>query len=223
MSSSLSSLADNLSEGLHSDRSTDCKCCLDYIITQHDQLSFRCFECKKNYEKNFDKELIKRFANIYEFCNEDINKFILLLRKGIYRYEYMDSWERLDEKLLPDKEVFYSSLNMEAITDVDHRHAKRVFKSLNNKNLGDYHDLYDQSDTLLLADVFENFKNKCIEIYELDPAHFLSAPGLAWQACLKKTEVKLELLTDVDMLLKVEKGIRGGICHALHRYSKANK
>ena len=82
--------------------------------------------------------------------------------------------------------------------------------------------MYFQSDTLLLADVFENFRNKCIEIYELDPAHFLSAPGLAWQACLKKTGVKLELLTDIDMLLMVEKGIRGGICYAIHRYAKAN-
>ena len=84
---------------------------------------------------------------------------------------------------------------MEDITDVDDRHAKRVFKNLNNKNLGDCHDLYVQSDTLLLADVFENFRNKCIETYELDPVHFVSAPGLAWQACLKKAEVKLELLT----------------------------
>ena len=79
-----------------------------------------------------------------------------------------------------------------------------------------------QSDILLLADVFENFRNTCIKVYELDPAHFLSPPGLAWQACLKKTEVKLELLTDVDMLLMVEKGIRGGICHAIYRYAKAN-
>ena len=97
-----------------------------------------------------------------------------------------------------------------------------MFKELKLKNLSDYHDLYVQSDTLLLADVFENFRNKCIEIYELDPAHFLSAPGLAWQACLKKTKVKLELLTDIDMLLMVEKGIRGGICQAIHRYAKAN-
>ena len=82
--------------------------------------------------------------------------------------------------------------------------------------------MYVQSYTLLLADVFENFRNKCIEIYELDPAHFLSAPGLAWQACLKKTGVKLELLTDIDMLLMVEKDIRGGICHAIHRYAKVN-
>ena len=150
MSSSLSSLVDNLSEGLHSDKCTDCKSCLDYMITKDDQLIFRCFECKKNYKKDVNKELIKRFANIYEFCNEDINKFILLLRKGVYPYEYMDSWERFDETSLPDKEAFYSSLNMEDITDVDHRHAKRVFKNLNNKNLGDYHDLYVQSDNYFL-------------------------------------------------------------------------
>ena len=112
---------------------------------------------------------------------------------------------------------------MENITDADYRDAKRIFKNLdNNKNLGDYHDLHVQCATLLFADVFEDFRNKCIEIYELDPAHFLSAPGLTWQACLKKTEVKLELLTENDMLLMVEKGIRGGICHAIHRYAKAN-
>ena len=97
-----------------------------------------------------------------------------------------------------------------------------MFEEFNLKRLGDYHDLYVQSDTLLLADVFENFRNKCIEIYELDPAHFLSAPGLAWQACLKKTKVELELLTDIDMLLMIEKGSRGGICQAIHRYAKAN-
>ena len=213
-SCSLSNLVDNLSEGLHSDKCTDCKSCLDYMIIKDDQLIFRCFECKKNYKKDFNKELIKRFANIFEFCNEEVTKFILLLRKGVYPYEYMDSWERFDETSLPNKKAFYSSLNMEGITGVDYRHAKRVFKNLNNKNPGDSHDLYVQSDTLLLADVFENFRNKCIEICELDPAHFLSAPGLAWQACLKKTEVKLELLTENDMLLMVEKGIRGGICHA---------
>ena len=92
----------------------------------------------------------------------------------------MDSWERFNEASLPDKEAFYSNLNMEDVTDVDHRHAKRVFKNLSNNNLGDYHDLYVQSDTLLLADLFENFRNMCIKVYELDPAHFLSAPGLAW-------------------------------------------
>ena len=156
------------------------------------------------------------------FCNGDLNKFILLLRKGVYSYEYMDSWQRFDETSLPNKEAFYSNLNMEDIADVDYRHGKTVFEYLINKNLGDYHDLYVQSDTLLLADVFENFRNTCINVYELDPAHFPSPRGLACQACLKKTEVKLELLTDVDMLLMVEKVIRGGIYHAIYRYTKAN-
>ena len=214
MSTSLSNLVSNLSEGLHNDRCVDCKYCLDYITTKDEKLIFTCFSCKKNYQKNFNKDLIQIFANTYEFCNGDLNKFILLLRKGVYPCEYMDSWQRFVETSLPDKEAFYSNLNMEDITDVDYRHGKTVFEYLINKNLGDCHDLYVQSDTLLLADVFQNFRNICIKVYKLDPAHFLSAPGLAWQACLKKTEVKLELLTDIDMLLMEEKGIRGGICHA---------
>ena len=149
MSSSLPNLVDNLSEGLHSDKCSDCKSCLDYMITKDDQLIFRCFECKKSYKKHFNNELVKRFANMYEFCKKDINKFILLLRKGIYPYEYMDSWKRFDETTLPDKEAFYRGLNMDDITDVDYRHAKRVFKNLNNKNVGDYHDLHVQSDTII--------------------------------------------------------------------------
>ena len=222
MSSSLSILADNLSEGLHSDKCTDCKSYLNYMITKDEQLIFRCFDCKKNYKKDSNKELIKRFANIYEFCNEDINKFVFLLRKGVYPYEYICDWDKFNEVSLPPWDEFYSSLNKQNITDVDYRHAKRVFKSLNNKNHGDYHDLYVQSDTLLLADLFENFRHMCIKIYQLDPAHFLSAPGLASQACLKKTGVKLELFTNVDMLLMVEKGITGGIWHAILRHAKAN-
>ena len=183
MSSSLSNLVDNLSEGLHFYKCIDCKSCLDYTSTKDNQLMFRCFECKMNYKKNLNKDLIKRFTSTYEFCNEDIDKFILSLRKGVYPYEYMDSWERFDEKLLLNKKDFYSNLNMEDITDVDYRHAKKVFKSFYNKNIGDYHDMYVRSDTLLLADVFKNFENKCIEIYELDPAHFLYAyaPVLTWQ------------------------------------------
>ena len=102
------------------------------------------------------------------------------------------------------------------------RHAKRVYKEFNNKNLGDFHHSYVKGDTLLLADVFENFRNKCIKIHELDPAHFLSASRSAWEAALKKTKIELELLTNTDTLLMVEKGIRGGICHAAHRYTKAN-
>ena len=101
-------------------------------------------------------------------------------------------------------------------------YLNNVFNKFELENLGDYHDLYVQSDTLLLAEVFENFRDLCLKEYELDPAHIVSLLGLAWQACLKKTNIELELLTDYDMLLMVEKGIRGGICHSIHRYSKAN-
>ena len=159
MSSSLSSPFDNLSEGLHGDKCTDCKSYFDYMSIKDNLLIFRCFGYKKNYEKEINEELIKRFANIYEFCNNDINKFVLLLRKVVYPYEYMDSWERFDETSLPDKEAFYSKLNMEEITNADYRHANNVFKEFELKKLGEYHNLYVQSDILLLADVFENFRN----------------------------------------------------------------
>ena len=114
---------------------------------------------------------------------------------------------------------------MEDIGDIDYRHSNNVFKGFKLENLGDYHDLYVQSDTLLLADVFESFRNMYIKVYELDPAHFVLLPGLAWQACLKKTNIELELLTDYDIgydIKMVEEGIRGGICHSIHRYAKAN-
>ena len=167
-------------------------------------------------------ELIEKVPNTYQLCNKDLNKFALLLRKGVYPYECMDSWERFNEVSLPDKESFYSELNKEGITDKDYVHAKKVSTVFKIKNLGKYHGLYVQSDTSLLADVFENFRNKCIEIYGLNPAHFFSAPGLLWQACLKKTGVKLELLTDNDMLIMQEEGIRRKMCHAIYRYAKAN-
>ena len=145
-----------------------------------------------------------------------------MLRKGVYLYEYADTWERFSEISLPSKEDFYSNLNMEDISDIDYRHANNVFKVFKLENLGDYHDLYVQSNTLLLADVFNNFRDMCLKEYELDPAHLLSLPGLAWQVCLRKTNIELELLTDYDMLLMVEERIRGGICHSIHRYAKAN-
>ena len=129
MSSSLSSLIDYLSNGFHGNKCIDCKSSLDYMITRDDQLIFRCFECKNNYQNNFNKDLINRFVNTYEFCNKDINRFILLLTNGIYPYEYIDSWEKsFNETLLPDKEVFCSNLNKEGLTSVDYRHAKRVYK-----------------------------------------------------------------------------------------------
>ena len=107
----------------------------------------------------------------------------------------MDDWEKVSETSLPEKGDFYSRLNMEDITDADYMYAKRVSKDFEIKDIGEYHDLYVQSDTLLLADVPDNFQNMCLEIYELDTACFLTAPGLACQAVLKKTKVKLDLLT----------------------------
>ena len=236
MSSSLSKLVDNLSEGIHNNKCADCKSNLDYVrITtarptaessslerKNEKLLLKCFNCDSYYKKKFNKDLIKKFKNTYSFCNNDLNKFVLLLRKGVYPYEYADTWERFSEISLPSKEDFYSNLNMEDISDIDYRHANNVFKVFKLENLGNYHDLYVQNDTLLLADVFNNFRDMCIKEYELDPASFLSLPGLAWQACLKKTNIELELLTDYDMLLMVEEGIRGGICHSIHRYAKAN-
>ena len=223
MSSSLSKLVDNLSEGIHNNKCSDCESNLDYIkIKINRKLLLKCFNCHVYYKKKFNKKLIKKFKNTYSLCNSDLNKFILLLRKGIYPYEYMDSWERFNKTSLPSKNEFYSNVNMEDIDDIDYRHGNNVFNKFELENLGDYDDLYVQSDTLLLADVCENFRDMCLKEYELDPAHFVLLPGLAWQACLKKTNIELELLTDYDMLLMVEKGIRGGICHSIHRYAKAN-
>ena len=158
MSTSLSSLVGNLSEKLHSDKCKDSNSELDYMTIKNNQLVFQCLECKKNYKKDY-KELIKRFSNAYEFCNGDNNEFILLLRKAVHSYEYIDNWERFNDTSLPDKKAFYNKFNSEDITDKDYAHPQKVFKKLKLKNLGDYHDFYAQSDTLLLADTFENFRN----------------------------------------------------------------
>ena len=120
------------------------------------------------------------FSDTYKFCNDDINKFILLLRRGIYPYKYIDSWKRFDETVLPNNRYRYYRCWLQT--------CRKIYKKFKIKNLSDYYDLYVLSDTLLLADVLKNFTNKCAEIYELDPANFLSVPGLAWQACLKKRD-----------------------------------
>ena len=106
----------------------------------------------------------------------------------------MDSWERFNEISLLAKKAFHGELTLEDISDKDYSHAQKVQDVFEIRNLGDYHDLYVQTDTFLLADVFENFRNKCLEIYGLDPSHFLSAPGLAWQACLKKNKCKFKII-----------------------------
>ena len=146
----------------------------------------KCKDC--GYK--LDEELKKKFKNTFKFSNNAINKFILLLRKGVYPYEYIDDWEKFNETALPEIEEFHSILNIEDITNVDCMHGKRVFKHSKVKNLGEYHDFYLKSDTLPLADVFENFREMLLKIYQLDPAKFFSAPGLAWQAALKKDKSK---------------------------------
>ena len=138
-------------------------------------------------------------------CNNDINKFILLLRKGVNPYKYMGSWEIFNGTIPPNKKDFYSKLYLQGLTDEDYIHTQKVLEKFKLKILGECHDLYVQSSTLLLADVFLNFRNKCIEIFELDSAHLLSAPGLACKACLKKTGVELELLSDNNMLMMWKK------------------
>ena len=133
----------------------------------------------------------------------------------------MDSLEKLEETKLPPKEAFYLRLNDGGISDKDYAHAQKVWKTFKMKYFKDYHELYNKVDVLLLADVFENFRNICLENYELDPAHYYTAPGLAWDAALKVTDVNLELLSDIDMLLMVENGIRGGVSMISNRYGKA--
>ena len=146
----------------------------------------------------------------------------LLIRKGVYPYEYMDSWDKFEEKRLPSKDEFYSKLNMSEISEKDHQHACKVWNESDLKNMGDYHDMYLKTDVLLLANVSESFRKVCLDNYGLDPAHFYTAPGLAWKACLKKTGVNLELLKDPNMLLMFECGIRGGITQSVHKWANAN-
>ena len=145
----------------------------------------------------------------------------LLTRKGVYPYDYVSSLEKLSETQLPSKEEFYSNLNDEHISDDDYQHAINVWNTFNCKTIRDYHDLYLKSDVLLLADVFENFRKTCLKHYNLDPAHYYTSPGLAWDACLKETGQQLQLLHDYDMLMMFERGIRGGISHISKRYAEA--
>ena len=175
--------------------------------------------------KNLPIDVLKqRFLNTYQLCDNNIDKFKLLLRKVVYPYEHMDSWEKFKLPVPLDKKLYYSETNDRDINDNNVEHIKNVCATFNINNLAEYHDLYVQSDTALLADVFENFRDKCLAIDKLDPAYFLSAPGLSFyqRSGLKMTQQTLELLTDENMLLLFEKGVGGGICEAVTKYKKAN-
>ena len=170
-----------------------------------------------NLVKNLPDEAFKYTKQ--EFEKEQFN---LMKQKGIYPYDHMDSFDRFNETQLPEKQDFYSILNNEHISDEQYKHAQNVWNTFNLKTMGDYHDLYLKSDILLLADVFENFRKTCLQYYKLDPCHYFTSPGLSWDAMLKMTDIKLELMVDIDMFQFIEKGMRGGISYIANRYGKAN-
>lgn len=157
-----------------------------------------------------------------EFKDMSDEKIHLLERKGVFCYDYVDSWEKLEETSLPPIEAFYSKLTNEQISNSEYEFAQNIWEKFNIKTLGDYADLYLRVDVCLLTIVFENFRETSLNLYKLDPANYFTAPGLSFDALLKYTKVKLELLTDIDMLLFIERGIRGGISQCSKRYMKAN-
>ncbi|XP_008178595.1 uncharacterized protein LOC103307910 [Acyrthosiphon pisum] len=198
---------------------------------------------------SFSKEIAPRFSikfvDTFRFMSESLSKLAtnlsedktrfretlkifsmqsldLVTRKGVFPYEYVDSWSKLDNAFLPTKLQFYNSLTDENISNEDYIHAKNVWNTFNIKTLGEYSDLYLKTDVAILADVFENFRDICLSTLRLDPAHYMTAPGFAFDCMLKYTKVKLERLKDYNMLLFFEKSIRGGICQSTKRYAKAN-
>ena len=160
------------------------------------------------------------FKNISKYYTPE--EVELIKQKGFYPYEYIDTEEKFNNTKLPPREAFYSKLSGKGITNKDYKHACNVWKTFKMETFKDYHKLYNVTDVLLLADVFENFRNLCLKIYGLDPVYYYTAPGLSWDACLKITGVNLELLSEPNMLLMFEKGIRGGISMISNRYGEAN-
>ena len=170
-----------------------------------------------NLVKNLPDEAFKYTQQ--EFKKEQFN---LMKQKGVYPYDHMDSFQKFEKTELPTKEQFYSILNNESISDEQYKHAQNVWNTFKLQSMGEYHDLYLKSDVLLLADVFENFRKTCTQYYKLDPCHYFTSPGLSWDAMLKMTDIKLELIFDIDMYQFIEKGMRGGVSYIANRYGKAN-
>jgi len=169
--------------------------------------------------KNLSKE---KFKFLKRYCNYSVIHMDLVIRKGIYPYDYMDSLQKFNETQLPSKSAFYSKLNDCDISDEDYVHAQTVWKEFDCETMRDYHNLYNECDVLQLVDIFENFRDVCMKHYKLDPAWYYTSPGLSWDAMLKMTGIELELLSDYDMILMIKKGIRGGISTITHRYGEAN-
>ena len=221
MKTALSTLVDNLSE------INKCKCeetkpkkIKLKIKTANDKktLITSCKTCKSK-ESQLVSDLRKTFPSTYKLYNKTSAKFILLLKKCVYPYECMDSMDRFDETTLPNIEKFYSNLQLKHISKDDYKHAKKVWDTFEIKTLGEYHV---QADNAQLSDVFESFRSLCLKEYQLDPAYFVSTPSLAYEAMLKITKAKIELFTDIDMVLMTEKGISGGLTQVIKKDGIAN-
>ena len=179
-----------------------------------------CKNCKK-----VGKSCVNSVYNNLKYTLEEFKgtQLHLMSNKGVYPYDYMNSFEKFNQTKLPTKEQFYSVLNDQHITNDEYDHAKKVCKAFNIDTMGEYHDLYFKSDVLLLVDVFESFRKTCLQYYKLDPCHLFTSPGLSWDALLKMTNIKLELMIDVNMFQFIEKGMRGGVSYIANRYGKANR
>jgi Rho termination factor, N-terminal domain/Recombination endonuclease VII len=212
--------------------------CIPNSFEKYTSVSLKLKQRETNkYKTNY--ELV--FKDSYLFLNASLDKLIsnstkfqvlkrffpeerdysLLLRKGIYPYEYMSGWHKFSEKCLPSIDNFRSKLKGE-ISAEDYSHAINVWKHFSCENIGQYHDLYLKTDVLLLADVFENFRSLSLDVYALDPCHYFTLPGLSWDSALKITKAELPTLKDRDMHDMIAKGIRGGVSMISHRYAKAN-
>ncbi|KYN29965.1 hypothetical protein ALC57_00581 [Trachymyrmex cornetzi] len=218
-------------------------------ITKEKYISFtkHVDSTKDNNTNNFQRNCVKlRFIDSFKFLSTSLEKlasyldknklkivrsefttlsdeeFELLTRKGVFPYEYVDCVDKLNERCLPPRESFYSSLTGDTVSESDYAHAVNVWQRFSIRTLGEYSDLYLKTDVLLLADIFENFRNSCVASYGLDPAHYYTLPGFTWDAMLKHTRVRFELLTDIDMVMFIERGIRDGLSQCSGRYAQVN-
>ena len=168
-------------------------------------------EKRENWQNNF--------CNVYTTNDEDLD---LLTDKGVYPYDYMTDMTKFNDTQLPSKEAFYSKLTEEGIKDTEYERALKIWDHFKHKNLGQYHDLYLQTDVLLLTDVFENSRKKCLEDYQLDPAHYITSPNFSWDAMLLRTGIQLDLIHDEEIYKMIERGLRGGMTQVSVRKVEAN-
>ena len=228
LSSSLDKLVTNLAD---KSKITGCKFCprrgAPKSITRHEKIVH-----KKEFETEYihtvkNSTLAELFPILYEnfkikWKELPEKAFEMLTRKGVYPYAYMDSLDKFKENQLPSKEAFFNDLTKKHISDEDFEFVHQLWETFNLKNLGELHDLYMETDTLLLADVFQNYRQVIMKNYGLDPTHFYTAPALSWSAGLKFTKAKLEIPEDIDMHIFLDRGLRGGISMVSNHIARAN-